>query len=447
MQAPDQEPRGVSAPDFSPPDFSPRSPLRFGLAVFALLALGLGGWAIGTELASAVVASGRLAVENQRLAVQSEEGGLVAEVLVEEGDSVVAGQPLLRLDASQLDVELALTETQLFDTLARRARLEAESREAETLYFDPILAAAVIERPEISGLAKGQESLFQARRENQRRELAQIDERDSQLQSEIGGYRDQRKALAQQRRSLAEDLKALRPLAERNLAPATKIRELERAVAQIAGRDGELAAAIARAEAKRGELDIARSRQSLGQREEAMTALRDMVQAELELRARLKRLIQARGRLELTAPRAGVVHGLSAQAQRSVLKPGETFLELVPRDQALVVEARIDPGSVEQLVPGQPARLRFSGFDSAGAIPELEAEVTKLSADIFEDGQGRSYYVATLALPQDAVAEAALPALRAGMPVEVYIATGSRSPLAYLMKPFDRHLARAMREP
>ncbi|KIC28450.1 MULTISPECIES: HlyD family type I secretion periplasmic adaptor subunit [unclassified Leisingera] len=424
-----------------------RRPLIIGLIALAVLVGGFGSWSVLSSISGAVVATGRIEVDRNRQVVQHLDGGIVAEILVDEGDTVAEGATLIRLDANELNSQLVITEGQLFELMARRGRLEAERDEAADVTFDPELLQAAEAQPDVMDLVEGQRRLFLARRDSTAREIEQLEKRRAQIEEQIRGIQAQQKSMSVQLDLIGEELGNQQSLLDRGLAQAATVLNLRRTQASLDGQLGELVASEAQAEGRITEIDIEILKLGSGQREEAITRLRDLRYQELEL-AETRRSLQGRlARLDITAPVSGIVYGLQVQTPRSVIRPADPVLYLVPQDRPLVIAAQVAPTDIDQLYTGQEVTLRFSALDQR-STPELFGHVTQVSADAFEDqGSGISYYRAEIELNPGE--QGRLPAgtvLIPGMPVESYIRTADRSPLAYLVKPLADYFNKAFRE-
>lgn len=428
-------------------DWSARRPLTLGLLGLLILVGGFGTWSVMSSIAGAVVASGRIEVDRNRQVVQHLDGGIVSEILVDEGDTVAAGQTLLRLDAAELHSQLVITEGQLFELMARRGRLEAERDEVDEITFDPDLIALAAERSEVRDLMEGQKRLFLARRDSTNREIEQLEKRRTQINDQIVGIKAQQESMRVQLDLIGEELKNQQTLLERGLAQAGTVLNLRRTEANLSGSLGELLANQAQAEGRITEIDIQILTLGSRQREEAITRLRDLRYRELELAETRRSLLERLNRLDITAPVSGVVYGMQVHTPRSVIRPAEPVLYLVPQDRPLVIAVQVVPTDIDQIFVGQSVTLRFSALDQR-ETPELFGKVTQVSADAFEDeGTRVSYYRAEIALDDGELQR--LPAdtsLIPGMPVESYIRTKDRSPLTYLLKPFSDYFAKAFRE-
>lgn len=426
--------------------WSARTPVIIGLLGLILLVGGFGTWATLTKISGAIIASGRIEVDQNRQVVQHPDGGVVAAIDVQEGDLVTEGQVLLRLDPTQLQSTLAINENQLAELMARRGRLEAERDGRTEIQFDPLLAELSAHMPDAANLITGQENLLRARAETNAAEIDQLNKRRGQITNQIEGIQAQQAALTRQLDLIEQELRDQQSLFDRGLAQAGRVLGLQREQARLTGSVGDLTAQKAQAGGRITEIDIQILKLGSDQREEAITTLRDLQFRELELREQRRALIEQMTRLEITAPVAGVVYDMSIFALRSVLRPADPVLFIVPQDRALVINAHVDAIHVDKLYLGQEVTLRFTALDQR-RTPELTGRVTQISADAFQDEATRaSYYRAEIVLGEGE--QARLPegtVLIPGMPVEAFIRTEDRTPIAFLLKPFTDYLSKAFR--
>ncbi|MGP3696969.1 HlyD family type I secretion periplasmic adaptor subunit [Rhodobacter sp. NSM] len=429
-----------------PSPWSSRTPLLLGFVTLALLVGGFGTWSVVSSIAGAIVVSGQIEVEQNRQIVQHPDGGVVESIKVSEGAVVQAGDILLRFDGSTLRTELAIVEGQFFEMLARRARLEAERDDAESLVMAPEILSVAQGRPAIAEQIEGQQRLFSARRESFAQQIDQLGKRKAQIVSQIEGVDAQTAALGTQLRLIEEELTDQQGLLAKGLAQVSRVLSLQREEARLEGELGELAASRANAEGRITELDIEILRLGSTRREEAITQLRDFGYRELELAERRSALIEQIARLDLRAPVSGIVLGLQVTTPRAVVRPADPVLYLIPQDRPLVIAAQVPPIHIDEVKVGQPVRLVFSAFSSR-TTPELEGHVAVLSADALTDNRTQaSFYRAEIMLDPGEAAKLQDRNLLPGMPVEAFIRTGERSPLAYLLKPFTDYFNRALRE-
>ncbi len=427
--------------------WSARKPLVLGFFSLLLLVGGFGTWAVTVNISGAVMADGQVEVDQNRQVIQHPDGGVIAKIMVQEGDHVNANDILLSLDATRLRSELAVIEGQLFELMARRGRLEAERDKIDRITFDTELIAAGTKSQNTASLMQGQQRLFEARHESLDQEIAQMQKRGSQIHDQIGGISAQQTALGLQLDLIKQELEAQQTLLDRGLAQASRVLGLLREEARLHGTMGELAANKAQAEGRITEIGIEVLKFATKRREDAITNLRDLQFREIELQEKRSALKEHLSRLDIRAPVSGIVHGLQFFATRAVIKPAEPVLFLVPQDRPLVITAKILVHNIDQVFIGQEVRLLFGAFD-ARTTPELMGRMVKISADAFTDKRTQaSYYRSEIVLldgeidrlPENAV-------LIPGMPVQAFIRTNDRTPLTYLLKPLADYFNRSFRE-
>jgi HlyD family secretion protein len=427
-------------------NFSIRRPVILGLLASFALVLGFGLWATLTSISGAIVAQGQIEVERDRQIVQHPDGGVVEEILVTEGARVAAGDPLIRLDGAAIRSELTIVEGQLSELVGRFARLVAERDDASTLVFSEEVLALAGSSPDVAAQIEGQRRLFEARRATLAEERELLLKRIDQILSQADGVAAQRTALATQLELIEQELASQQSLLDKGLAQAGTVLALQREQARLEGQLGELAAELAKTEGQVTEIEIQISSLDTRRREEAATELRQIGPMMLELAERRRALGERIERLEIRAPVAGIVLGLQVTTPRAVLRPADPVLFVIPQDRPLVITARIAPIHVDEVTVGQAAELVFSAFSSRDT-PHLQGHVTLVSADALTDSQtGATYYTAELELDDGEQTRLGTRELLPGMPVEVFLQTGKRSPLAYLVKPFTDYFARAFRE-
>ena len=421
-------------------------PLFWGFLTLALLIGGLGGWSVFTTLAGAIVAHGQVEVSQKRQVVQHPDGGVVAEILIQEGERVSAGDVLLRLDGSQLRSELAVINNQLHEISARRARLEAERDAASMPHFSEGLLTVAATRSDIAEIIEGQTSLFAAHQEALVQAVEQRRTRIEQIASQVEGIEAQQEAIDTQISLLETELTAQKDLLEKGLTQAPRVSAIERELAQAKGRQGELAAARAEAAGRITEIEIEITGLATQSREKAETELRDIAARELELTESQKALSERIGRLDIRAPAAGLVLGLQVTTPHSVIRPADALMYVVPQDRPLLVAAKVPVTHVDEVRAGQDVRLVFSSLPSR-TTPELHGHVMLISADALTDERtGTSYYRAEIAIDFAALQDLAGVTVVPGMPVEAFIRTTDRTPLSYLLKPFTDYFRAAFRE-
>ncbi|MEM9047634.1 MAG: HlyD family type I secretion periplasmic adaptor subunit [Pseudomonadota bacterium] len=437
---------GQAPPSDADARWGARTPMTVGMAAVIALVGGFGIWGGTATISGAVVATGQIEVEANRQVIQHPDGGVVGEILVKDGDRVLGGDVLIRLDDTQLQSDLNVAEAQLYEIMARRARLAAERDQSERIEFDAELRGLAGERPDIQALLDGQERQFHVGREARERRVAQLQERQRQTENQIVGIEAQNDAMTEQLFLIEKELTDKRDLLDRGLGNAPEVYRLEREAASLKGRVGEFIASVAQARGRIAEIAIEIDAVETEIRREAITTLRDLEYREVELRERRLTILEQLSRMEVRSPVNGIIYGNTVFAIRAVIRQAEPIMYVVPVDSDLVITTRVEPINIDEVHVGQEATLRFSAFNMRDT-PELLGTVTQVSADAFMDeARGISYFTARVAPQEGELARLDGRELLPGMPVEAYIKTGERTALNYIVRPFMDYFNQAFRE-
>ncbi|GFE64763.1 HlyD family type I secretion periplasmic adaptor subunit [Litoreibacter roseus] len=436
----------MSQPQKQPQKWSATKPSIIGFLALFILVGGFGTWGVMANIAGAIIATGRIEVDQNRQVIQHPDGGVVAAIHVGEGDQVSKGDVLIKLDASRLRSELLIVEGQLFELIARAGRLRAERDDLTEITFDRLLLQASQDRPQLQELIDGQQRLFETRIYSAQQAVEQLEKQKAQIGNQVEGIKSQQEALQLQLELLEEELSAQQELLDKGLAQAGRVLGLRREDARLRGTVGELTASAAESETRITEIDLEILRLNTQRKEDAISQLRDLQYREFELRENRLDLQERLARLTITAPVSGLVFGLEVFAERSVIRPADPLMYLVPQDRPLLITGEIDPINIDEVFTGQDVTLRFSTFD-ARTTPEVFGKVGSISGDAFKDeATGRSFYRIEMELNDGERARLGDVDLVPGMPVEGFIQTGERSPIAYLVKPLTDYFNRAFRE-
>jgi len=426
--------------------WSARLPMSIGLVALVVLLGGFGLWAVEANIAGAIIAPGRIEVDQNRQVLQHQDGGVVAGVAVREGDRVKKGDLLIKLDDTRLRSELLIAEGQLFEIVARNGRLKAERDETVEIAFDQLLLDAAQTRPQLTELIDGQQRLFETRIDSANQSIEQLEKRKAQIANQVDGVQAQQQAVETQLSLLQEELLAQQDLLDKGLAQSSRVLALRREDARLRGTVGELTASAAENEGRITEIDLEILSLATQRKEEAITQLRDLQYREFELREQRLSLQERLSRLDITAPVSGLIFGLTVFAERAVIQPAEALMYIVPQDRPMVIAGEIEPINVDEVYLGQDVTLRFSTFD-ARTTPEVFGTVSSISGDAFrDDATGRSFYRVEMTLKDGEIDRLGDVDLVPGMPVDGFIRTTDRSPMTYLLKPFTDYFKRAFRE-
>lgn len=422
--------------------FSMRGRVVWGV-LFALLLLGgIGGWAVTAKLSGAVIGVGTVLVDQDLKVIQHIDGGVLREIAVKEGDTVFAGQLLLRLDAVQISAERSIVLGQILELTARQARLVAERDGLETLTFP---AGFLQQDPDAALVANGEQQLFEGNRRNLQSQKDQLSLQIGQLDQEIAGLQFQQTAVLGELDLVVAERDRMRSLVEGRLIEASRISDMERDVARLQGQKGEIEANLARAKSRISEVELQVIALDGTMRTEAQRELRAIDAQISELGERLGAVDERHARTQIVSPVSGTINELNVTTLGGVISPAERLMTIVPADADLSIEFRIAINDIDQISLGQEATLRFSAFNQR-VTPEMKGTITRVSAAAQHDAQtGESYYLAQVVANED-TDSLGTRGLVPGMPVEVFVQTEEQVALAYFMKPFTDQVTRAFRE-
>ncbi len=419
--------------------------LRFGLATVLLLILGAGGWSAWASISGAVIAPGVVAVEGKPKVIQHIDGGIVGEILVRDGDRVEAGDVLIKLDPTAIQASLAIVESKWHEALVRKSRLEAELAGAEEP-LPPTELWPLLEQPSVREMIRGQRKLFDARQTSTAGQIEQLEMRVAHYREQIDNLDALHQAKKKQAGLVDLELDSLRKLHAKGHTPTTRVRALEQDSARLEGETAEHLAEIAQTKGALAEAEAQILQVQHDLQEKVATELRDVIATIRELREERVAALDKLKRIEIRSPVGGLVHGQNVHTIGGVITPTEPVMQIVPQDDRLIVEARVEPQNIDQLHVGQIAALRFPAFNQR-TTPELDGHVINVSADRLEDQvSGMAYYQAIIEIPKDQLDRLNGLALLPGMPVEGFIKTGERTALSYLVKPLTDQLQHAFRE-
>ena len=414
------------------------------------LGIGFGGfliWAALAPLDEGVPTSGMVAIDTKRKTVQHLTGGIVKEVLVREGEMVKEGQVLMRLDEAVTKANYESVRQRYLGLSAMQTRLRAEQAGAAKLVFDKDVLDAAASDPYVAQQVNNQKQLFDTRRTGLQADL-------QGLQESMEGVKAQRDAaklmLVQRQQQLAllkEELSNTRELVKDGYAPRNRQLELERMTAEVQANIADLTGNSIRTERAVAELTQRTVSRKAEYRKEVESQLADVareVQADAEKYVAEKANLQ---RVEIRSPSAGQVVGLTVQTVGAVVQPGQKLMDVVPDEQALLLETRIAPHLIDKVQTGLPADIRFNTFAHSPQLV-VEGKVLSVSGDLLTDPQNPqiAYYLARLQVTPQGMKSLGHRQMQPGMPAEVVIKTGERSMLKYLLNPLLKRLAGSMKE-
>ncbi len=408
----------------------------------------LGGLLLFTSvvpISGAVVATGTVTVENNYKSVQHLDGGIVAKILVRNGDRVAQGDVLVRLDDTTARTSLAVVKGRVSDLLVQQARLEAERDRKPAMTLPPEVLTAAADQA-LAKIVATQQSLFAARSNAHHGELSVLRQRIAQLDADRTGTEAQLQARTREFELASRELDSVRPLFDKGLVNQQRYGALQRDAARLEGDIGRLKSDLMRSIGAIGEFELKLLQSDKEYTQQVVDDLKKVQAALAEQEESRTQLADRLGRIEIRAPRAGHVHALAAHTEGGVIQPGSTILQIIPEGEKLIVEAQVQPQDIDKLHKGQTASLRFTAF-AARTTPKLDGTLSNISAAQFTDQQNRSYFTAQIEVSaQELKKLGGGHALKPGMPTEVYIETNSRSILSYFVKPLGDLMSRSLRE-
>ncbi|NWH08101.1 MAG: HlyD family type I secretion periplasmic adaptor subunit [Alphaproteobacteria bacterium] len=420
-------------------------PIRRG-AILTLV--GFGGfiaWASLAPLTSAAVAPGIVIADGRNKPVQHLEGGLIEAVLVNEGDTVREGEILARLKSATATAGLGRLETTRLSLLAEEARLLAERDGMAQIAF-PAALTGKLSDPRVKEALRGQEILFATRAEKARSESAIIDQRIAQSEAEIRATQSQAEAERRQQTFIREELTTVRKMVEQGYERRPRLLALERSAADLEGRVRAREADIARSRRQIAELEDERARSKATRIDETVAQLRETQTKLADIEEQIAAASDATDRLLVRAPASGRIVMIGQKTQGSVIRPGDTIMEILPDTGDLLIEAQLRPEDIDDVALGAKARIRLTGL-SARWESTLSGTVEYVSADrVVDQRQERTHFIARIrvTLTDKDVDDAVT--LYPGMPAAVFIETGEQSLLAYLLTPIIHGMDRGLRE-
>ncbi|MGK9237266.1 HlyD family type I secretion periplasmic adaptor subunit [Inquilinus limosus] len=418
-----------------------------GGAVIGVFIFGFGAWAAVAPLASAAIANGVVSPEGNRRTVQHLEGGIIRELLVKDGTEVKAGDTLLVLDPTRDQATLDMVRMQRLADIAALARLDAEQSGAASIAMPQEVLDEATVNPVAAALVRAQQEQFKSRRESILGQKSVLEQRIAQSRADIEGLRAQIVAGDTQLALIQEEIDNVTPLVNKGLERKPRLLQLQRGQAQIAGQRAADTSAIAKAEQTIGESQMrilaleSDFRDKIA--EERATTQKELAQLEEKMRA----TGDVVGRTRILAPVDGVVVNLKYHTLGGVIQPGAPILDIVPKNEKLVIDAQVQPHDIDTVREGQSALVRFTAYHQRN-MPRIDGRVIYVAADSTQDEQSkRSYFLAKVEVDPTRLKEIAPQInLSAGMPAEVSIMTGTRTALQYAVDPLVHALQRSFVE-
>ncbi len=426
------------------------APLRASVIVILSITLITLIFGVAIPMESAAIANGTVVVLSKRKTIQHLEGGIIKRILVEDGQLVKEGQPLIEISDVSSKANRSIVQQELWIQRAAETRLNALHDGKEELSFPDDMKQAVDEYPELAKTLQTQRDLFETQRDLQLGKLDSLKQRIEQSREEIVGLQAQIRSAEGQLAYMNEEILSVRELLKEGLATKPRLLALERQAEELRGIRGQNMALIAKAKQTiaGAEMDVINQVNDFATQN--AEELRDVRAKISDSEEKLRAVTDVMERTIVTAPTEGIVNGLKFHTVGGVVAPGAAILDIVPQNDLLVLEVQVKPIDIDVVKPGLESRIIFPAYKSR-RMPIFTGKITKVSADAFSEQQGMqtiSYYTARVEVDgaQIKSLEHNGVNLYPGMPADVYIRTGARSFLAYLLEPITDSMERAFKE-
>lgn len=404
-----------------------------GLVVLALL------WASLAELDNVTRGEGRIVSSLQNQMVQSAEGGVILRRYVSENSAVKNGDILFEIDPVDAESELNRLMQRKAAMEIKEARLEAEIAGQEFVLSADLRAQSPM-------VATTEENLFAARRAELAGALAVLEQKKNQREQDLQGAETNRRTTESTMKLLEREIAVLEPMVKENIAPETRLLELQRELEAVRGQFDNAAVAIQ--QAKSGIAEIQNEIENRGDAYllEAMDQLSAVVAEKSELLEALPLLQERVSRTVIRAPMDGVVNQLNYRTTGGYVKPGDVVLELVPTGEDLVIAAEIDPKDISNIRPDDAVRIRLSAYDSA-KYGTVDGRVLRISPDALTRENGSTYYQVDVTLEGTiTLADGSAVVYKPGMTATVDVLSGKRTVLEYIWQPVSKVQELALRD-
>lgn len=447
MQAIKSSPRRPNWPDkiTSLPTSTSRA-MILGFSLIGLTVGGFGVWSATVPLASAIVANGQVVVASSRKQVQHPTGGAVRKINVDEGQSVKEGDILVELEDADALERYTRGRDSYYLALATHGRMVAETSDYGEPQFSEDLLKAADKVPAVKSMVDGQRQLYVARQAELHGQLSMIEQQHEQLKNELSALEADRRAAHKQIDMSQKELDVVDELYKKGYTTRTRVFSLNRDLSQLSGGSERTSAMIARTRASlmESELKLLQARNQI--RSNVQSDLREVEAKIPNLREQFRAAEEAYERMTIRAPVSGTVLAPHLTAVGAVVRPGETIMEIVPRDDRLMIEVQVRPSDIDSISVGLPTEVRLSGL-SQRRYPAINGRLSYVSADSLQDPRtNATYFVAHVDISASELHRLAPQVVQPGMPATIMIKTGERTALSYLTEPLRDSINKAWRE-
>ena len=402
-------------------------------------------WSLTARIDSSAIAMGRVVLDSDKKTIQHFEGGIIEEIFVEDGQKVKADQPLIKLSETAAKANQELVKKQLFALKVSKIRLESE-RDKKSLPDFSSMNLEYKDDLDFVKIIEGEKSLFLTRKQATDEKISILQQKIKQLNNEIIAIQSQETSVRERIAFAREEANSLDELYDQGIISRSRYLELKKQMSELQGNRGEYVANIAKVRQVINESQLEIANLQTEKMNEIFKELQEVQTKIADLEERVFASSDILQRTIIRAPQDGVVNGLKFHTKGGVIAPGGEVMQIVPQDDELIVEVKINPQDIDVVRVGLKAKVRLSAYKSK-AVPMLNGEVINVSADSFEDqATGSSYFLAKIKISEQEIKKLKDVALYPGMPIEGHIVTGSRTFMRYLFDPLTVSTNKAFRE-
>jgi len=459
-----------------------RKPIILGVWTVMGILLFFGFWGCTADIDSAAIAPGTVVLDSNRKTIQHLEGGIINEIFVENGQEIKSGQILIKLDEISAKAGFEVLKKQMFSLQATKKRLEIErdrevrsdNLEEREVMTEEVITLDVVEEKdkidvkseekneikllftekvfelnnnkELLKILEGEQKLFNTRYKAISGQINILYQRIEQSKKQIEGLQSQESSTTNRIKFVKDEIASAYQLYKQDIISKTDYLNLKKQLAELEGNKGEYISSISRAEQAIGETEM----EIINTKTQWLNTIIEELQEVQARIADLSERITASGdiliRTTIVAPQSGIITDLKFYTKGGVIPPNAPVMDIIPQDDDLVIEAKVNPQDIDVVHKGLSAKIRLSAYKQK-KVPMLNSKVLYVSADSFQDQMtGLSFYKAKIEINKDELKKLKDVKLYPGMPAEVYIVTGSRTFFQYLFSPISDSMRRAFKE-
>ncbi len=426
-----------------------KKPIIIGLKAVVFLLGSFFIWGLVFQIDSTAISAGKIILDENKKTIQHLEGGVIEEILVAEGQKVYKGQTLIKLNETAAKANQEMLRKQLISLKASKIRLEVEMKVGANNKEIPDFSGLINRfenNAEISKILNSENELFLSRKKSFGEKVDILNQKIKQLDEEIVALQAQIDAVSQRIAFAKNELKSLKKLYQEHIISKSRYLELQKQLSELSGNYGEYLANISKVKQTITETRMEIINLETENHSQVIKDLQEVQTKIVDLEERSRATGDVLNRTVIIAPQSGIINALKFHTTGGVIPPNAEVMELIPQDDELIVEVKVNPQDIDVVVNDLPAKVHLSAYRSK-VVPLLKGKVINVSASSFEEQQtNSSYFLARIRINGDELKHLKNVRLYPGMPVEAYIVTGSRTFFQYLFDPITVSVRRAIRE-